>query len=521
MGGNAGVDGGAPAGSGGTGSGGQPPGGSNTINLDGSPIYTRMQRLTNGQWERAVDGRLALRFARESSAGLLDPCLGRRDGFRQQRKAAVRRPSGPARLRGRRREGRGGRDGVRRRAGAAVRGDRRGRVRADRGTTRVPPSADGRRRGEVPGRLRAGRDTLRCGLRKRGRPRHSRACCSRRNSCTAPSSGRRARRWTATSSPRSSRSGCSARRPATSCWTRPLRARSIPSMGSSARRARCSNGPRPSRSCATFTGSSTGWPSTTTSTDARRARVRRIRAGRDLLSVLRRRVHERRGLARDPDLDALLRRAGPGAKLRRRPARTIEERALDPSRIGYFMQVPFLLLNGRDGRARLDSAGRRAGRRCLVPGSGRTHRRPSRCFRRWPPGQTNRDRVEELTASCAGCHGDLIDPLGFAFEGFDGLGRRAISTRVPVEHDGELSIRGRHAPVRRRARADADPGGRHAGAHLLREDADGYALQRDIVEEDRPLLGTSLTVSRERSLKEMVISLVRNPAFRLRAEGTP
>ena len=49
----------------------------------------------------------------------------------------------------------------------------------------------------------------------------------------------------------------------------------------------------------------------------------------------------------------------------------------------------------------------------------------------------------------------------------------------------------------------------------------GYALQRDVVENDRPLLGDLATVSRERSLKEMVISLVRNPAFRLRAEGTP
>jgi len=49
----------------------------------------------------------------------------------------------------------------------------------------------------------------------------------------------------------------------------------------------------------------------------------------------------------------------------------------------------------------------------------------------------------------------------------------------------------------------------------------GYALQRDVVERDRPLLGDLASVSRQRSLKEMVISLVRNPAFRLRAEGTP
>ena len=60
----AGIGGGAPGGAGGTatgGAGGQPPGGASTINLDGSPIYTRMQRLTNAQWERAVTD--VLRFA--------------------------------------------------------------------------------------------------------------------------------------------------------------------------------------------------------------------------------------------------------------------------------------------------------------------------------------------------------------------------------------------------------------------------------------------------------------------------
>ena len=77
---------------------------------------------------------------------------------------------------------------------------------------------------------------------------------------------------------------------------------------------------------------------------------------------------------------------GPGlaASYGTQPAPTaIEARTLDPSRIGYFMQVPFLLLNGRDdgpdsirrGVALADEV------LCLeLPG----HPRPSHRFRRWP-----------------------------------------------------------------------------------------------------------------------------------------
>ena len=49
----------------------------------------------------------------------------------------------------------------------------------------------------------------------------------------------------------------------------------------------------------------------------------------------------------------------------------------------------------------------------------------------------------------------------------------------------------------------------------------GYALQRDLVEDDRALLNDLAVVSRERSLKEMVISLARNPAFRARPRTAP
>ncbi len=50
------------------------------------------------------------------------------------------------------------------------------------------------------------------------------------------------------------------------------------------------------------------------------------------------------------------------------------------------------------------------------------------------PGMTTRQVVEELTerpdTQCAGCHATRINPLGFAFEGFDALGRVRTEQRL-------------------------------------------------------------------------------------------
>jgi hypothetical protein len=53
------------------------------------------------------------------------------------------------------------------------------------------------------------------------------------------------------------------------------------------------------------------------------------------------------------------------------------------------------------------------------------------------PGGTNRQSFERATEApgtvCAGCHGALINPLGFAFENYDGLGRfRNDENGVPI-----------------------------------------------------------------------------------------
>ena len=56
------------------------------------------------------------------------------------------------------------------------------------------------------------------------------------------------------------------------------------------------------------------------------------------------------------------------------------------------------------------------------------------------PGASTRDRFAQHTASetCASCH-RLIDPIGFAFEHYDGMGRfRTVDEGVPVDARGSI-----------------------------------------------------------------------------------
>jgi hypothetical protein len=199
----------------------------------------------------------------------------------------------------------------------------------------------------------------------------------------------------------------------------------------------------------------------------------------------------------------------------------LEERALDPSRIGYFMQVPFLLRAGREDGPDTIARGAALANQvlCLAVPSHVAVPPPL------PPlaaGQTDRARIEALTASCAGCHADAINPLGFAFEGFDGLGRRRdVDNGVAVDASGNFPLGGvtrSFADARVLMRLLADDAQAHTCYAKMMT---GYALQRDLVEADRPLLQDLATVSRAKSLKQMIVSLVRSPAFRARPGGAP
>ncbi|HEY3499394.1 MAG TPA: DUF1592 domain-containing protein [Polyangiaceae bacterium] len=201
-------------------------------------------------------------------------------------------------------------------------------------------------------------------------------------------------------------------------------------------------------------------------------------------------------------------------------ANGLELRELGPSRSGYFLQVPFLMVRADGARSDPIQRGFRLQR--LVCGElPAAHAAPPET----PlpiDGQTTREAVAALTTTCGGpCH-QAMEPLGFAFENFDGLGReRDTDNGQPVDTASSF-------PFAEGVRQFAD------GTELVRTMAEslqvhtcysksvtGYALGRDVAPSDRPLLEALGEVSLMHSLKEVVIALVREPAFRSRPEAAP
>jgi hypothetical protein len=139
------------------------------------------------------------------------------------------------------------------------------------------------------------------------------------------------------------------------------------------------------------------------------------------------------------------------------------------------------------------------------------------------PGETNRQRISKISEHCGvACHSVNLDPLGFALESFDGLGReRDHDNGQPIDTSGSY-------PFAEGVSSFAD--GRElmnimaasAQVHTCyAKKVTSYALGRDMVELDRPLLESLARVSLTESLKELAMALVRSPAFRAREERLP
>jgi hypothetical protein len=201
----------------------------------------------------------------------------------------------------------------------------------------------------------------------------------------------------------------------------------------------------------------------------------------------------------------------------------IEQRTLDSARSGFFTQVPFLSVSTSGGDPDPVARGIALNQQvlCLTIEDGHLTSAPPAL----PPlaaGQTNRTRLEQATAACGSCHTSVIDPLGFAFEGFDTVGsRRTRDNDVPVDTKGTVSLdvaERQFTGAKELMKLLADSTQAHS---CYAQRFMGYALQRDIVAGDGTLLTDLTTVSRTKSLKEMLIALVRSPAFRLRTEVTP
>jgi hypothetical protein len=199
------------------------------------------------------------------------------------------------------------------------------------------------------------------------------------------------------------------------------------------------------------------------------------------------------------------------------PAAGLEERDLGSARPGFFAQAPFLIVNSINNDPDTVRRGFTIHFDVLCADTGS----PGIEMPSLPPfeaNQTNRQRLGALTEGCGGeCHNAFINPLGFAFESYDGMGReRSLDNGMPVDTQatypfasGTKTFSG--APELMQILASEPQ------AHLCyAKQIAGYALQRDIVESDRTLL-TELAANFEQSTKEMMLSLVRNPSFRLRS----
>jgi len=199
----------------------------------------------------------------------------------------------------------------------------------------------------------------------------------------------------------------------------------------------------------------------------------------------------------------------------------LELRDIGPTRAGYFMQVPFLMLGGENDES--DLLRRAAALERLTCGD---LGRPAILLPPLPPlqpGETNRQRVSKMTETCGvACHAVYLNPLGFSLEGFDGLGRqRDRDNGQPIDTSGSY-------PFAEGVASFSD------GRELMNTMAASlqvhtcyskkvasYALGRDMVEQDRPLVESMAEVSLKDSLKELALALVRAPAFRIREEGMP
>ena len=193
-----------------------------------------------------------------------------------------------------------------------------------------------------------------------------------------------------------------------------------------------------------------------------------------------------------------------------------------PDRSGYYAQVPFLTLWAindaphsilRGARINLDTL-------CADPGVPAPDLPPIPALE---PNQTNRERISELTGTCGMvCHGQIINPIGFAFEDFDGVGRvRTTDNGKPVDTTGTYPFaEGFLEFANHRELMDLIANGSQAHQCYAKKLA-SYATQRDLVEGERPVVERLGAVSQASggSIKKLIVAIAGDEAFRTHVGG--
>jgi len=192
-----------------------------------------------------------------------------------------------------------------------------------------------------------------------------------------------------------------------------------------------------------------------------------------------------------------------------------------PDRVGFFAQVPWMALWARNNVPDSIHRGARMNLDVLCADPGLPDDVPD--VPAPGAGQTNRDVITALTTGCAGyCHGQIINPIGFAFENYDGLGRfRDMDNGQPVDASGDYPFHEGRAAFTGAAELMELMASRTQAHQCWAKKMASYALQRDLVEADRPLVQSLGSVSQAAgmSLKQVMLTLVESDAFRTRTGG--
>ncbi len=193
---------------------------------------------------------------------------------------------------------------------------------------------------------------------------------------------------------------------------------------------------------------------------------------------------------------------------------------LGAKRVGFFSQLAYLTLNGHnaDPSSILRGVSLNLDVLCATLGP------PAAVIPAIPPleaGQTNRQRIDKLTGTCGqSCHNDMINPLGFAFEHFDGMGqwRDTENGGLTIDSSGSYTFADGTTKTWSDAAGLMQVLASTPQTHTcFAKKVAAYGLQRYVTPNDMPLL-TAMTsagmTSGTNSEKQLIIQLVRSDAFR-------
>ncbi len=191
---------------------------------------------------------------------------------------------------------------------------------------------------------------------------------------------------------------------------------------------------------------------------------------------------------------------------------------LDPKqRAGLFTQLTFLTMHGDSEGSFPTRRGAEVIRRVLCQDIEVPQNMEIPEVKPPSPGVTTRQRFEQhLQNACASCH-RLLDPIGFAFEHYDGIGRyRMTDNELPVDASGMLQL-GNGSPTKFKdavelmpALAAADEVRSCVATQFMR-----YLIRREETQGDRPSLEGVQNAFKESSydMRELLVAIVSSDAF--------